>query len=69
MGIIAKYFPHFDQSVSLRRSTASVLHEEPGGRAISLKDMMPRYEVRTVELKYDEEEEVEAQWFHRVYVR
>ena len=66
---IAKYFHIMDELVSIRRSTASVLHVNDTGDTIELKTMMPPHTVKTVELNYTAEEATEAQWFHRLFAR
>ncbi|KAL8834745.1 MAG: hypothetical protein Q9170_003622 [Blastenia crenularia] len=62
---IAKFYHYLDDLVSIRRSTASVLHRAEGGEPIPLSTMMPKHQVKTVELEYDEDEGHEMQWFHR----
>ncbi|KAL8646787.1 MAG: hypothetical protein Q9210_005931 [Variospora velana] len=62
---IATYFHYLDDTVTIRRSTASVLHRSEWGGRIELKNMMPKHQVKTVELTYTDEEALEAQWFHR----
>lgn len=66
---IAKYYHYMDELLSVRRSTASVLKRNEEGDTVSLRSMMPKHHVRTVELSYDEEEETEAQWLHRLAAR
>ena len=67
--MIAKYYPYLDNLVSIRRSTASVLKTSEDGEDVSLKSMMPKHKVETVELKFNDEEAIEHQWFHRVHAR
>ena len=69
VSIISKYYHYLDELIAVRRSPASELVRNEKGEKIVLKSMMPRHEVKTVELSYEEEEEVEAQCFHRVYAR
>ncbi|KAL8976770.1 MAG: hypothetical protein Q9205_007295 [Flavoplaca limonia] len=63
--IIAKYYRYLDELVTIRRSTASILYRTEGGEKIELKNMMPKHQVKTVQLSYTDEEACEAQWFHR----
>jgi hypothetical protein len=51
------------------RSTSSYLVRNAAGETISLQSMMPMHDVKTVELSYNAEEEVEAQWVHRAHAR
>ena len=69
VSLIAKYYHYLDLLISVRRSTASVLHAKENGEKIELKTMMPKHEVKTVELRYTDEEAIEHQWFHRIYAR
>ncbi|KAL8841352.1 MAG: hypothetical protein Q9170_000983 [Blastenia crenularia] len=66
---ISEYYHYLDELVAVRRSTASELVRNETGEKVSLASMMPVHEVKTVELSYTEEEEVEAQVFHRIYAR
>lgn len=67
--LISKYYHVMDQSVAIRRSPASVLVRNLQGEKTEPRSMMPKNSVKTVELQYDAEEELEAQVFHRVYAR
>ena len=69
VSIISRYYHHLDELIAIRRSLASELVRNEKGEKVSLKSMMPKHVVKTVELSYDDEEELEAQCFHRVYAR
>ena len=69
VSIISRYYHRLDELIAIRRSPASELVRNEKGERVSLKSMMPKHVVKTVELSYDEEEELEAQCFHRVYAR
>ena len=69
VSVISKYYHYMDEMVSIRRSPASVLVRNEQGDTTLLKAMMPKHKVKTVELRYEGEEEVEAQCMHRVFVR
>jgi hypothetical protein len=55
--------------IMIKRSTSSVLLRNSEGDTTSMRSMMPIHEVKTVELSYLPEEEVEAQWVHRAHAR
>lgn len=69
VSIISTYYHYLDELIAIRRSPASELIRNQKGEKVSLKSMMPKHVVKTVELSYDDEEELEAQCFHRVYAR
>jgi hypothetical protein len=66
---ISKYYHYMDELAMIRRSTGSVLTYSDDRPPISLRKLMPVYEVKTAFLEYREEEAVEAQWVHRSYAR
>jgi hypothetical protein len=66
---IRMYFPYIDNLISIRRSTASALLRNQENETISLESMMPTRTVKTVEVKYLEDEKPEMQWTHRAAAR
>ena len=69
VSIVSHYYHFVDELISVRRSPASELVRNEQGEKTSLRSMMPKHQVKTVELPYDEEEAVEAQCYHRIYAR
>ena len=69
VSIISTYYHHLDELIAIRRSPASELVRNEKGEKVSLKSRMPKHVVKTVELPYDDDEELEAQCFHGVYAR
>jgi hypothetical protein len=69
LATILDHYHHMDQLLMIRRSPASTLLVNSKGDSISMRSIMPLHEVKTVQLKYAPEEEVEHQWVHRQHAR
>jgi hypothetical protein len=65
---VAELYPLLDELIALRRSTSSDIDLD-GTNTLSLRALMPPYEVKTVMISYKAEEEAEAQWLHRAHAR
>ena len=50
---VSKYYHYLDELISIRRSTASVLRRNEDAETVDLKSMMPKHNVKTVELSYE----------------
>ena len=66
---LAKYFHYADDLASIRRSVASELLKNEHGETVSMREMMPRHQVLTVDLQWQREEGLEYQVVHRAHAR
>ncbi|KAK8183875.1 hypothetical protein BC567DRAFT_206054 [Phyllosticta citribraziliensis] len=68
---IANYSGYMRKLVVLKRTTASSLawDSSPASAHVSLKNLMPKHKVETIEIGYAGMEAPEAQALHRIYAR